>query len=132
MPTLLGHLAQFASLSSQGEFLCTQGLPHLLGEHADASAALATELTARTGVDLPHDLTWLAEPPQSDGGRPDLEARLGAIPIVKIEAKLDAAFSQANSSRTSWISRRDCCRSSAKACSSSWSRPPAPTRRLQS
>lgn len=93
MATLLGHLAQFASFSSQGEFLSTQGLKHLLSQHPDAGAAFAAELTVRTGVPLDHNLVWLAEQRQSDGGRSDLEGRIGATPIVKIEAKLDAAFS---------------------------------------
>lgn len=35
MGTLLGRLAQFASFTTQGELLCTQGLAHLL-QHPDA------------------------------------------------------------------------------------------------
>lgn len=92
MATLLGHLAQFGSFSSQGEVLCTQGLTYLLCEHHDARSAIADELAARAGVSVSHDLTWLAEQRQPDGGRPDLEARLGETAVIKIEAKLDAAL----------------------------------------
>jgi hypothetical protein len=93
MATLLGHLAQFASFLSQGEVLCTQGLTYLLQEHPDARSAFAGELSVRAGVSINHDLTWHAEQRQSDGARPDLEAVLADnTPIVKIEAKLDAAF----------------------------------------
>lgn len=95
MKTLLGHLAQFASFTTQGEVLCTQGLAYLL-RHADARQALAAEIAARSGVALSNDLTWVAEAHQdNDRGRPDLEARRGGdrqAPVVKVEAKLGAPF----------------------------------------
>lgn len=92
MNTLLGHLAEFGSFFCQGELLCTQGLAYLLKEHPDARLAFANELAARTGVTVNHDLTWRAEEIQeSDGGRPDLQARISdKTPIVKVEAKLGA------------------------------------------
>lgn len=94
MKTLIGHLAQFDSFFSQGEVLCTQGLAYLL-HNSDARSRFATEITTRTGVTLPHDLTWRAEAYQAhDRGRPDLEARSASgLPVVKIEAKLGAALS---------------------------------------
>jgi hypothetical protein len=92
MGTLLGRLAQFGSFSGQGEVLCTQGLAYLLKEHPNARSAFADEIAARAGVSVSHDLTWLPEQRQRDGGRPDLEARIDQTPIVKVEAKLGAAF----------------------------------------
>jgi hypothetical protein len=87
------HLAQFSSLSKQGELLCTQGLAYLL-QTPDACAAVGTLISKRVGKTLAPDLTWHAEPPQQDGGRPDLEARTAdGKPVAKIEAKLGAALS---------------------------------------
>lgn len=95
MGTLLGHLAQFASFTTQGEVLCTQGLAYLL-RHPAAHQALAAEIADRSGVALGDNVTWVAEAHQeSDRGRPDLEARLGGdpqAPVVKVEAKLGAPF----------------------------------------
>jgi len=95
MGTLLGHLSQFGSFSTQGEVLCTQGLAHLLREHPDARSAFAAEIASVTGAKIGNDLTWRAEAHQElDRGRPDLEARTaGGVPTVKIEAKLGAALS---------------------------------------
>ncbi len=91
---ILGHLAQFGSFSSQGEVLCTQGLAFILRDPG-ASSALAAEIARRTGIELSSDLTWRAEVRQeSDGGRPDLEAIVDGVPIVKVEAKLGAALSE--------------------------------------
>ena len=91
MRTLLGHLAQFGSFSTQAEVLCTQGLAYLLVEHPDARSAFADELAHRADVNVSHDLTWLAEQHQeSDRGRPDLEARIDKTPTIKVEAKLGA------------------------------------------
>jgi hypothetical protein len=42
--TLLGHLAQFASFSTQGEVLCTQGLAYLL-QDPQAKQDLASVIT---------------------------------------------------------------------------------------
>jgi len=95
MGTLLGHLSQFGSFSTQGEVLCTQGLAYLLREHPDAQSAFTAEIASVTGVTIGNDLTWRAEAHQEgDRGRPDLEARTtGGVPTVKIEAKLGAALS---------------------------------------
>jgi len=73
--------------------LCTQGLAYLL-QDSSARSAFTNEITARTGIEFNSDLTWHAEAHQeSDRGRPDLEARTAdGTPIVKIEAKLGAAF----------------------------------------
>ena len=90
MRTLLGHLSQLGSFSTQGEVLCTQGLAHLLREHPDARSAFASEIAAVTGLRIDDDLAWRAEARQElDQGRPDLEARTAdGMPTVKVEAKL--------------------------------------------
>ncbi len=64
--TLLGHLARFGSFSTQSELLCTQGLAYLLREHHNARSALASEVRARTGVEIGAALTWLPEPVQAE------------------------------------------------------------------
>jgi len=89
--TLLGHLAQFASFSTQGEVLCTQGLACLL-QDPQAKQALAAEITRHTGVVFDGELSWYAEAYQEcDRGRPDLEGRTAeGVPVVKVEAKLSA------------------------------------------
>jgi hypothetical protein len=92
-PTLLGHLAQFCSFTSQSEVLCTQGLTYLLQEHEEARTALVGTVEAHTGIRISDSLRWIPEALQEDGGRPDLEARTDddiPIPVVKIEAKLGA------------------------------------------
>lgn len=94
MPTLLGHLVNFASFWTQGELLCTQGLAHLLREHEPAQKAFERDVSSRAGVSLPTDLRWSAEERQDDGGRPDLEACAGERPVIKIEAKIGAAISE--------------------------------------
>jgi hypothetical protein len=94
MATLLGHLATFHTFFTQGEVLCTGGLTYLLKTHLDARAALAEAIREATGVDVPADLSWTAESRQADGGRVDVEGRTSdRIPLVKIEAKLDAGLS---------------------------------------
>ena len=65
-PTLLGHLAQFSSLYSQAELLCTQGLAYLLGTHENARSAIADEVEARTKARIGDRLTWHAEARQDD------------------------------------------------------------------
>lgn len=91
---ILGHLAQFSSFSTQGEVLCTQGLAFVLRDPG-ASSALTAEIACRTGIEFSGDLTWRAEVRQeSDGGRPDLEAIAGGVPVVKVEAKLGADLSE--------------------------------------
>ncbi|MDP9238244.1 MAG: hypothetical protein M3P30_12770 [Chloroflexota bacterium] len=95
MRTLLGHLAQFGSFSTQGEVLCTQGLAYLLREHGEARSAFADELAKRAGIAVGPDMTWLAEQRQPDGGRPDLEARIDNTAVVKVEAKLGAVLGPA-------------------------------------
>lgn len=95
VPTLLGHLAKFGSLSMQAEVLCTQGLTHLLRTHSDARTAIATVISEHIGVDIDPSLTWVAEAQQADGARPDLEAGTtdrDRVPVVKIEAKLSASL----------------------------------------
>ena len=92
MSTLLGHLARFSSFGKQSELLCTQGLAHLL-KNRHARAEFAHELSAQTGFEISGNVTWPAEPRQSDRGRPDLEARTrDGKAIIKIEAKLGAGF----------------------------------------
>ena len=93
MNVILGHLAQFASFAGQSEVLCTQGLVHLLGQ-PDARACFIREIRSSTAVEVPEDLVWRAEALQQDRGRPDLEGNTaGGLPVVKVEAKLGAAFS---------------------------------------
>lgn len=92
MRTLLGHLAQFASFSTQGEVLCTQALAYLL-QDPDASQVLAAEIGIRADAPVADNLAWRAEAHQDDTGRPDLEAcSTDGVPVVKVEAKLGAAF----------------------------------------
>lgn len=89
--TLLGHLARFASFSTQSEVLCTQGLAYLLDTYTEARSAMADAVGARTSIGIDDSLTWVPEAFQKDGGRPDLEARTAkGVPVVKIEAKLGA------------------------------------------
>ncbi len=57
MQKLLGHLAQFASFSMQGEVLCTQGLAYLL-QDPDAGSALKARIEAITGAKIDNRLTW--------------------------------------------------------------------------
>ena len=93
MNIILGHLAQFASFGAQSEVLCTQGLAHLLGR-PDARACFVREIRSSAAVEVPEDLVWRAEVLQQDRGRPDLEgSTIGGEPVVKVEAKLGAAFS---------------------------------------
>src|SRR5688572_381730 len=94
MDRLLGHLAQFASFSQQGELLCTQGLAYLLRD-IEAERVFTGWISLATGHSLSPGLIWHAESHQDDEGRPDLEGRNGARkPVVKIEAKLGAPFGQ--------------------------------------
>lgn len=89
---LLGHLAQFASFSKQGEVLCTQSLAYLLKD-AEAERAFAALLTEAAAHPVSSGLAWRAESVQADGARPDLEGRAddGTI-VVKVEAKLGATL----------------------------------------
>jgi hypothetical protein len=86
---LLGHLAQSATFSKQGELLCTQGLAYLL-QDTQAKSHFAAWIGRCAHTEIKGELTWFAETPQPDGGRPDLEGRVGNEPVVKIEAKLGA------------------------------------------
>jgi hypothetical protein len=92
--TLLGHLAQFSALQSQGEMLCTQGLAFVL-QDPGASAAFAEALGRWSGIEVPVNLSWRAEAHQiEDAGRPDLEALApDGSPVIKVEAKLGAGLS---------------------------------------
>lgn len=90
---VMSHLAQFSSLSKQGELLCTQALTYLL-EKPEARAAFAAYIAKRTGRTFGSDLTWRAEVRQQDGGRPDLEAAAEGKLVAKIEAKLGASFGE--------------------------------------
>ena len=95
MDRLLGHLAQFGSLSQQGELLCTQGLAYLL-EDPEGERVFTGWISSATDHPLSSGLSWLAERRQEDRGRPDLEGRNAeGLPVVKIEAKLGAAFGEA-------------------------------------
>ena len=92
MNVILGHLAQFASFAGQSELLCTQGLAHLLGQ-PEARACVRAEIRLSAAVELPQDLVWRAEVLQEDRGRPDLVGSTASgVPVVKVEAKLGAAF----------------------------------------
>jgi hypothetical protein len=94
MDRLLGYLAQFGSLSRQGELLCTQGLAYLLRD-ADGERVFTSLVSLATGHSLSPGLSWQAERRQDDGGRPDLEGRdAEGQSVVKIEAKLGAAFAE--------------------------------------
>ncbi|MBX5157611.1 hypothetical protein HJB89_10790 [Rhizobium sp. NZLR8] len=94
MRLLMSHLAQFSSLSKQGELLCTQGLAYLL-QNPDARKSFGDHISKMVGRTVNSDLTWRAEARQTDGARPDLEGRTadGKL-VVKIEAKLGAAFGE--------------------------------------
>lgn len=90
---LLGYLARFGSFSMQSELLCTQGLTYLLQNYADTRSAMADLVRDSTGVVIDAAVTWKAETPQVDRGRPDLEACLAKdLPVVKVEAKLAATL----------------------------------------
>jgi len=92
MIKLMGHLAQFASFSNQGELLCTQGLAYLLKD-SETKKVFALFLEHVLGLTVQGNLTWRSEHRQSDGTRPDLEACLdNGVTVIKIEAKLDAQF----------------------------------------
>jgi len=94
MRLLMSHLAQFSSLSKQGELLCTQGLAYLL-QNPDARKSFGDHISKAVGRTIDADLTWRAEARQKDGARPDLEGCTadGKL-VVKIEAKLGAAFGE--------------------------------------
>ena len=82
-----------ASFAGQSEVLCTQGLVHLLG-HPDARARFLRQTRSSAAVEVPEELVWRAEIFQQDRGQPDLEGNTAdGVPVVKVEAKLDAAFS---------------------------------------
>ncbi|WP_245421419.1 hypothetical protein [Rhizobium sp. L9] len=94
MQLLMSHLAQFSSLSKQGELLCTQGLAYLL-QNPDARKSFGDHISKAVGRTIDADLTWRAEARQKDGARPDLEGRTAdGKRVVKIEAKLGAAFGE--------------------------------------
>ncbi|CAN7445069.1 hypothetical protein LJR235_002858 [Pararhizobium sp. LjRoot235] len=94
MRRLMGHLAQFSSLSKQGELLCTQGVAYLL-QNPDARKRFGDHISKAVGRTVNSNLTWRAEVRQKDGARPDLEGCTadGKL-VVKIEAKLGAAFGE--------------------------------------
>ena len=92
MKTLIGHLSQFSVLSKQGEVLCTQGL-HFVLESKSLKQAFESQILQAAEFKTDGELTWHTEVRQTDGGRPDLEARSpNGRAIIKIEAKLHAAF----------------------------------------
>lgn len=94
MDRLLGHLAQFGSFWQQGELLCTQGLAYLLRD-AEGERAFTDFLTRASGQTVSPGLRWQAESVQDDRGRPDLEgSNEQSRAVVKVEAKLGAAFGQ--------------------------------------
>lgn len=90
--TLLGHLAQFASFSKQGELLCTQSLAFPLRD-ATLRAAVGALVARTANCAEPQVFEWRAEVRQEDGGRPDLEGRAAdGKALIKVEGKLGAAF----------------------------------------
>jgi hypothetical protein len=92
MERLIGYLARFCSIFSQGELLCTQGLAYLLKDPS-VRKAFAEYISEQAGRTISSELTWRAEVLQQDGGRVDLEAcTADERPVIKIEAKLGAAF----------------------------------------
>ena len=92
MKTLIGHLSQFSVLSKQGELLCTQGL-HFILENEVLRRVFESHIGEIASFKIEEDLSWHAEATQTDGGRPDLEGRSPTgRPVIKIEAKLHAAF----------------------------------------
>lgn len=91
MRRLMSHLAQFSSISKQGEFLCTQGLAYLL-QNPDARGRFADHISKLVHRTVSSDLNWRTEVRQQDGGRCDLQASADGSPLIKIEAKLDAPF----------------------------------------
>ncbi len=92
MKTLIGHLSQFSVLSKQGEVLCTQGL-HFVLENESFKQVFESHILKAAEFKTEGDLTWYTEVTQTDGGRPDLEARSpNGRAVIKIEAKLHAAF----------------------------------------
>jgi len=92
MIKLMGHLAQFASFSKQGELLCTQSLTYLL-KGTEAKEVFSSLLGHSIGSSIPETLLWRTEHRQSDGSRPDIEGcQENGLSVVKIEAKLDAQF----------------------------------------
>ncbi len=94
MKRILGHLAQFATLSKQGEVLCTQGLAYLLQDRK-AQQAFSNFIGAACDTRVPEVSNWRTEFRQPDRGRPDLEGcRPDGTAAVKIEAKLGAPFGE--------------------------------------
>lgn len=93
MRLLMTRLAQFSSLSKQGELLCTQGLAYLL-ESPSASAAFADFIRERVGWSVGADLTWKAEVYEKGAGRCDLEAWADGATVAKLEAKLGAVLGE--------------------------------------
>lgn len=92
MDKLLGYLAQFSSLSKQGELLCTQALAYLLRD-AEAERVFTEWIGSSTGRVVSSGLSWHAESRQDDRARPDLEGRApDGRAVVKLEAKLGAPF----------------------------------------
>jgi hypothetical protein len=92
MDRLLGHLAQFASFSKQGELLCTHALAYLL-RNPEGERVFSDFIASVAGSPLLGKLEWRPEITQADGGRPDLEGRSAdGAAVVKIEAKLGAPF----------------------------------------
>jgi hypothetical protein len=92
-PSLVGRLAESWWVRRYSELTMTLALAHLLGRPGCARI-LAELVGQRTGAAMPVLTEWVTEPVQPDLGRPDVEAVLdgfeGAVPIVKIEAKLGA------------------------------------------
>jgi hypothetical protein len=94
MDRLLGHLAQFASFSKQGELLCTHALAYLL-RNPEGERAFSDFTASVAGCPPIGELEWRPEITQPDGGRPDLEGRnADGAAVVKIEAKLGAPFGE--------------------------------------
>jgi len=94
MDRLLGHLAQFAAFSKQGELLCTHTLAYLL-RNPEGERAFSGFISSVTGCRLTDGLVWQPESTQPDGGRPDLEGRsMDGTTVVKMEAKQSVPFGE--------------------------------------
>lgn len=93
---LLGQLVRrFAFFTRFGELLCVAALHSLLADR-EIEKAFLDLLADRSTIDeirqLRRPLFWKPEATQDDRGRPDLEGRVGDLPVIKIEAKLDAVI----------------------------------------
>lgn len=84
-----------SAASTRRERCCVRRALHTLLEDSGARSAFSALIERRARHPVDADLTWAAGVLQSDGGRPDLEARTSdGAPRVKVEAKLGAGFGE--------------------------------------